>query len=168
MYKWNNDKLIYQITDEMKQKELGEFLQYLNGETLMLIAQDIGLNLSKAERGGKVFVCGASSIAENGLRGVVKSLGMNPQRFDFCFDYKNVHKRLAKLKYNCDYDLIMVGPMPHNGSIKGEYGSVIAALESEEGYPKVVRLEANGNLKITKSNFRTMLQEQIEAGTLAI
>lgn len=168
MYKCNNDKLIYQIADEMKQKAPCEFLQGLNDETLALIAQDIGLNLSKNGCGGKIFVCGASSIVENDLRGVVKSCGMNPQRFEFCFDYQNLDKRLAELQYNPDYVLIMAGPMPHSGSIKGKCGSMIAALESMEGYPKVVRLEANGKLKITKSNFRTKLQEQIDAGTLAI
>jgi hypothetical protein len=168
MYKLNIDELIYQIIDEMKQKETYEFLQSLNSETVVLIAKDIGLNLSKNGRGGKIFVCGASSIAENGLRGVVKSFGMNPQRFEFCLGYQNLDKRLAELQYNPDYALIMAGPMPHSGSIKGKCGSMIAALESMEGYPKVVRLEANGKLKITKSNFRTKLQEQIDAGALTI
>ena len=57
--------------------------------------------------------------------------------------------------------LLIVGPMPHSGSGKGGYGSVISALESEDGYPPVVRLGSNG-LKITKSDFRAKLEEMIQ------
>ena len=56
--------------------------------------------------------------------------------------------------------------MPHSGSGKGDYSSVISAIEAEEGYPPVVRLGSNG-LKITKSDFRSKLTEMIEMKKIA-
>ena len=58
------------------------------------------------------------------------------------------------------YSLLMVGPMPHSGSEKGEYSSIISALEAEDGFPPIVRLGSNG-LKITKSDFKAKLEEMI-------
>lgn len=66
-----------------------------------------------------------------------------------------------KLQWNPRYSLLMVGPMPHSGIIKGDYSSIISALETEDGYPPVVRLGSN-TLKITKSDFKAKLSEMIE------
>lgn len=62
--------------------------------------------------------------------------------------------------------MIMVGPMPHSGTSKGDSGSVIAKIESTEGYPPVVRLGTNG-LKITKTDFRNKLKEMIDTKKIA-
>lgn len=56
--------------------------------------------------------------------------------------------------------------MPHSGSEKGDSGSIIAALESEAGYPPVVRLSSSG-LKITKSGFWAKLMEMKELQRIA-
>ena len=45
-------------------------------------------------------------------------------------------------------------------------GSVIAKIESTEGYPPVVRLGTNG-LKITKTDFRNKLKEMIDTKKIA-
>jgi len=66
------------------------------------------------------------------------------------------------MQWQPTYSLIMVGPMPHSGSAKGDYSNIISALESEDGYPPVVRLGSNG-LKITKSDFKSKLIEMVEA-----
>lgn len=47
--------------------------------------------------------------------------------------------------------------MPHSGVAKGEYGSIISAIESEAGYPPVVKMGTDG-LKITKTSFRKTLK----------
>ncbi len=49
------------------------------------------------------------------------------------------------------------GPMPHSGVAKGEYSSIISAIESEAGYPPVVKMGTDG-LKITKTSFRNTLE----------
>ena len=45
-------------------------------------------------------------------------------------------------------------------------GSIISAIETEPGYPPVVRMGSNG-LKITKSDFKDKLQELIDSGKVA-
>ena len=56
--------------------------------------------------------------------------------------------------------------MPHSGSGKGDSGSIIAALESEAGYPPVVRLGSSG-LKVTKSGFGAKMMEMKELRRIA-
>lgn len=82
-------------------------------------------------------------------------------------EYEDAKKfNFQKMQWQLTYSLLMVGPMPHSGSGKGDYGSIISALELEDGYPPVVRLESNG-LKITKSDFRAKLSEMIETKKIA-
>mgnify|MGYP006987869016 FL=1 len=45
----------------------------------------------------------------------------------------------------------------HSGVAKGEYSSIISAIESEAGYPPVVKMGTDG-LKITKTSFRNTLE----------
>lgn len=60
----------------------------------------------------------------------------------------------------------MVGPMPHSTESKGDYSSVISAIENEEGYPPVIRMGKN-TLKITKSDFREKLENAIKDQLIA-
>ena len=71
-----------------------------------------------------------------------------------------------KMYYKPQYALVMVGPMPHSGVGKGDSGSIVAALENDEGYPPVVRLGSNG-LKITKTDFKNKLDEMILSKEIA-
>lgn len=66
------------------------------------------------------------------------------------------------MQYNPNYRLVIVGPMPHSTTGKGESRSTISELENGNGYPKVIRLGSN-ELKITKTNFKQALQEQQNA-----
>ena len=112
---------------------------------------------------GKIVVLGASQVKERDLLGIVKGLGLDKDRFELCLDYKEIEAyRFSKLQYNTNYRLVIVGPMPHSTTGKGEQRSTIAEMENGVGYPKVIRLGSN-ELKITKSNFRQVLQEQITA-----
>ena len=64
---------------------------------------------------------------------------------------------MAAVKFK-EYSLWCVyGPMPHSGVANGEYGSIISAIESEAGYPLVVKMGTDG-LKITKTSFRYTLK----------
>lgn len=62
-----------------------------------------------------------------------------------------------KTQWSSKYSYILVGPMPHSGVAKGEYSSIISAIESEAGYPPVVKMGTDG-LKITKTSFRNTLE----------
>jgi hypothetical protein len=64
---------------------------------------------------------------------------------------------------------VLFGPIPHSVSRKGDKPSIIAHLENNDGYPKVIRLtDTNGQLKITKSNLKEAIWREIESGYLAV
>ena len=57
---------------------------------------------------------------------------------------------------------MIVGPMPHSTTGKINSRSTISEMEKpDNGYPKVIRLGSNG-LKISKSNFKELLEKQQE------
>ena len=66
------------------------------------------------------------------------------------------------MQWQPTYSAVLVGPMPHSGTTKGDFSSIKSAIENEEGFPPIVRLGTNG-LKISKSDFRIKLQELIVA-----
>lgn len=112
---------------------------------------------------GKIVVLGSSQVKEHDLLGIIKSLGLDKDRFEFCLDYKQiVSYPFSKLQYNPNYRLVIVGAMPHSTAGKGDSSSAIADMEKVSGYPKVIRLGTN-ELKITKTNFKQALQEQQNA-----
>lgn len=112
---------------------------------------------------GKIVVLGSSQVKEHDLLGIIKSLGLDKDRFEFCLDYKAIETfQFSKMQYNPNYRLVIVGPMPHSTTGKGESRSTISELENGNGYPKVIRLGSN-ELKITKTNFKQALQEQQNA-----
>lgn len=112
---------------------------------------------------GKIVVIGASQVKEHDLLGIVKSLGLDKKRFEFCLDYEKIKNYpFSKMQHNPKYRLVIVGPMPHSTTGKGESSSAISELENGSCYPKVVRLGSN-ELKITKTNFKQALQEQLNA-----
>lgn len=110
-----------------------------------------------------IVVIGASQVKEHDLLGIVKNLRLDKDRFEFCLDYKAIETfQFSKMQYNPNYRLVIVGPMPHSTTGKGESRSTISKLENGNGYPKVIRLGSN-ELKITKTNFKQALQEQQNA-----
>lgn len=111
-------------------------------------------------KNGKIVVLGSSQVKEHDLLGIVKNLGLDKDRFEFCLEYKEiVSYPFSKLQYNPNYRLVIVGPMPHSTAGKVNSSSAIAEMENGNGYPKVIRLGSN-ELKITKTNFKNTLQNQ--------
>ena len=54
-------------------------------------------------RKGKIVVLGSSQVKELDLLGIVKSLGLDKDRFEFCLDYKQiVSYQFSKLQYNTE------------------------------------------------------------------
>ena len=87
---------------------------------------------------------------------------MDTSRFEFCLEYSKAKKyEFQKLRYNPNYRVVIFGPVSHSSSGKNDSSSVIAEMEGNEGYPRVVRLSSNKTLKITKSNLREGLQALI-------
>ena len=111
-------------------------------------------------KSGKILVIGEAEVKEKVLLGVVKELGIDKNRFEFCLDYSKAQKfEYSKLSYNPSYRVVMFGPIPHSSTGKLDSSSVIAEMETKDGYPKVIRLTAGNSLKITKSGFKRAISE---------
>ena len=118
------------------------------------------------DKKGRIVVLGESSVDEKYLQITAGKLGLDKQRFEFCLDYDVLQKyNYRKLQYSDNYRLIMVGPMPHSAREKGDSSSIIAEMELHpEIYPRVVRLGADGHLKISKSDFKQKLEQLVREG----
>ena len=101
------------------------------------------------------------SVDENHLLMTAGKLGIDKNRFEFCLDYESMQKyNFRKLQYTNKYSLILVGPMPHSSTGKAYSGSAIAEMESHpDMYPRVIRMIAGSELKITKSGFKEVLEK---------
>ena len=151
-----DDYLTHALSSMNRSGQLEDFLRLLGMEHLL--KKESGYEVYKT---GKIVVIGQSDVRPEVLLSIAKQLGLDKKRFEFHLEYEDAKKyNFQKLQWQPTYSLIMVGPMPHSGSGKGEYGSIISALEAEEGYPPVVRLGSN-SLKITKSDFRAKLEEML-------
>ena len=116
----------------------------------------------ETDKDGKIVVIGASEVKENVLSGIVKTLGLEKDRFEFCLDYDKAKTyQYNKLRYNPDYRLVLFGPVPHSSTGKNDSSSVIAEMKNHEGYPRVEVLSGNNAVKITKSNFRKTLSQLV-------
>ena len=159
------DELEY-IVDEITSKI---YLANRNGELEELLEAWGLANLIEKEsvyetrKDGKILVIGESDVKVDKLIGVIKALGLRKERFEFCLEYSKAKTyQYNKLQYNPNYRAVLFGPVPHSSVGKNESGSVIAEMQSKEGYPRVELLSSNNALKITKSNFTEKLQELMQ------
>lgn len=107
---------------------------------------------------GKIVVIGETAVKETKLIGVIKELGLDPDRFEFCLDFNKAKSYpYKKFHFNQNYRLVLFGPVPHSSTGKHFLGSVISEMQLSPEYPRVEVLRANHELKITKSNFAEML-----------
>ena len=114
----------------------------------------------ETDKNGKIVVIGASEVKENIILGIIKSFGLDKNRFEFCLDYEKAKTfPYWKLRYNPDYRVVIFGPVPHSSTGKNDSSSVIAEMKNHEGYPRVEVLSGNSSVKITKSNFREVLDK---------
>lgn len=117
---------------------------------------------------GMVVVFGDARARPKDLCGVAKELGISRDRIVFVNHDESVRYDFRKLEYNHNIVAVMFGAVPHSTSGKGSDSSVIARMERmRDVFPRVIRLTANGSLKVTKTNFRENLESLISAGLLA-
>lgn len=118
---------------------------------------------------GKIMIIGQSEINENKLLGCMKSLGIDKNRVECSLDYtKATNQDFTRIQYNPNYHLVLFGPIPHSMKGKGSYSSIVSKMESEDGYPKVIKLVSNEQLKITKSNLKAAISQEIRSGYLKV
>ena len=167
---------LYQISIELKQS-LDEnwdcILARLNtADRLDEFNELVGF---EGHEGGRVFhplknkrilIIGESRVSKQDLLLTMKKMGFSKDRFEMFLDYDEI-KRLDISKYRNDLtcSAILVGPMPHSGIGKGDFSSIIAALEGQEGFAPVERLGGN-ELKITKSSVTAAMQRLLDNGQI--
>lgn len=118
---------------------------------------------------GKIIVLGESAAKENDIVKSIASQGISKGRIELHIGYDELKRfNFNQLQYNSAYRLILVGPIPHSTNDRGCYSSIIARMEQEEGFTKLVRLVSNEQLKITKTNIKEAVQREIESGYLAV
>lgn len=157
------DNLLSILTRLNRTNQLEELLLLMGLEKLL--RSNNGYQVFK---NGKILVVGQSDVKSDVLLTVASKLGIDKSRVELHLDYEDAVKfDFKKIQWQTNYSVILVGPMPHSGISKGDYASVIAAIENEDGYPPVKRLGSN-TLKITKSDFRNKIIELINNGTVFV
>lgn len=156
------DENLEQILVKLNRNEqLGELL------TLLGLQELLGIEDEETIDDGIILVIGQSDVKSEKLSAVARDLGFDRDRFEFYLNYEDAKTfDFKKTQWSRKYSCILVGAMPHSGHAKGDYSSVITALESEAGYPPVYRL-GNGGLNITKTSFRSTLQDLLRTKKVA-
>jgi len=108
-----------------------------------------------------VIIIGDSAVKTNHILGIVKEYGYDKDNVKLYLDYdKLTNLEFRNFQYNDKIDGVIVGPVPHSAKGRGDYSSIIQTITEEEGYPKVIRCQAEGgNLKITKSSLHKAMKE---------
>lgn len=145
----------------------GELKEYLSRINMLDLYPMENTDYYETNPKGKILIIGDSNVKEREIYGIGKKLGLEKARFELELGYnENKNYEYKKLRYNTDYRLILVGPLPHKTIGNEGYSSVITMLEQESYYPKVVRLTNSNELKITKTNLKEALTKEIESGFL--
>ena len=156
-----DDDLLKILSMLNRKNQLDDFLEMIGHQELIPRKK-----VFQATKQGSIIVVGYSEVKQKHLEGVIKELGLGKERFEFYLDYDDGISRKVKFwQWNTKISAILVGPMPHSGEAKGDNGSVISALEQEEGYPPVVRLGKN-DLCISKSDFKDKLQDLLDSNII--
>ena len=102
---------------------------------------------------GKILIIGAAQIKDYEVYGCLKEFGLGKDRIELHTDYDEAKTySFRKIRYNPNYRLILIGPVPPSGKGKQDSSSTITQKEAEDGHPKVIRLSDAHGLKFTKKS----------------
>lgn len=107
----------------------------------------------------KMLVIGQTSVSINDLKKILKKYNIREDRVEFILDYnKAKNYPMQSLKYNYNYCDILAGPIPHKTVNMGDCNSILSEIERNQAeYPKLTRMIANNELKISKKSFESAL-----------
>ncbi len=161
-----NTLMFQQLHKAWKEDRLADVLKKLGLDSL--ISQEISPYWEDSCRNGKIIIFGESTIKEREIYASFKTEHIAKERIEIHLGYEKMQTyNFQRLRYNSNYRLILVGALPHSAKGKGDFSSIITMMETTDGYTKVRRLCSNGQLKITKSNLKQTIHEEIENGYLA-
>lgn len=137
--------------------ELRSYLKSIGLEELMP-------EIDNFQHNGDIYILGDLRIKDNDVYGIFKDLSVDIDRVKIVKEYDKLKNYpFNKFQYNDSVRLIFVGPMPHSTRDKDDYSSIIAKMEQEKGFPKIVRLCAGNNLKVTKTNLKESIITEIKS-----
>lgn len=155
------DKLPEIITKLNRKEQLFDFLEMIGLSDLLSQTKQF-----KPYKTGKIVVIGDSEVKPNVIMAILANYGIDKRRAELYLGYDEAASfDVSKIQWDENYSLVAVGPMPHSGVSKADFSSIIARMEKEDGFPPLVRLGDNG-LKITKSNFKKMIEDAIATNLL--
>lgn len=114
---------------------------------------------------GKILIVGRNEVKPQDIYGTLKGLGIPKEQVELCLGYEEAKTfQYNKLQYNPKYRAVLFGPLPHSVAGKGDSSSIITHLETNEGFPCVIRLTANNELKMTKSSLKSAVSQLLHDG----
>lgn len=144
-------------------RSISELRSYLKSIGL----EELTPEIDNFQPNGDVYILGDLRIKDNIVYQIFKDLSIDVDRIKLVKGYNEFKTyNFNRFQYDTSVRLIFVGPIPHSTKDKGEYSSVIARMEEEEGFPKIVRLGTEGGLKITKTNLKDAIIKEIESNYL--
>lgn len=166
----NRNSIIAEALSEITRNLLREqtdeqFYLLLESYGLSRLVADTVNYFNDTQKNGNIIMFGASQLKLKDAYGCLKSLGISKDRFEHV-PYDDVtNYNFKNLEYNNNYRLILIGPMPHSAKGMGDTRSIIEWLSSNKAIAKTIKLD---NLKITKSSFKSAIENEINSGYLDI
>lgn len=149
-----------------KENRLKEYLKSIGMESL--VPTEVATFWEDSIKTGKIIIFGELTIKEREILACMKHENISKDRVEVHLGYEEFKRyKFSRLRYNNNYRLIIFGAVPHSVRDKGEYSSIIAKMEQQDGYTKVIRLCSNEKLKITKTNLKEAIHKEIASGYLA-
>lgn len=145
-----------------RNERLFEFLELMNHTDLIGKSN----NQFVATTDQVIVVLGHPNIKAEDIIKTINKCGIEKDRVELHLDYHLKGFNIDSLKYSFRHSLILVGPMPHSIKGKDDYSSVITRLETENGFPPVIRLTAENSLKITKTSIKNAINSALNSGII--
>lgn len=158
-----NSEELFNLIESIKEQIEKEIIRANRVGTLKKVLEKYNFEVEEyfhyEPRIAKVLVIGQSSVTLHVLKSVIKKYGISKERFDFVLEYDEAKNYpMNTLRYNSKYCDIFIGPIPHKTTGMGECSSIIAEIEKNQSeYPKLTKLIASDELKITKNSFEEAL-----------
>lgn len=161
----------YRLHSELKRAyKSGKLEDYLSSIGMLdLYPSEEEVPLYDTNPDGKILIIGDSQIKEREIYGSLKEFGISKDRIELHLGYEDAKNfSFRNIQYNPNYRLILFGSVPHSGEGKQDKSSIITQIESDDGYPKVIRLTDGHGLKLTKTSLKRAVSQEIQRGYLAV
>ena len=148
------DRVAKNLIDSNRNNDLENYLRTIKCDDLLS-----PYNTSYAYN-AKIIVIGDSSIKEDDMKKIAKSIGVNPNRLELHLDYDKITNfDINKLRNNFNYSDVIFGPCPHKMEGIEGYSSAIAMIKHNSvEFPKLNIASSANSLKFTKSSFEQCLK----------